>query len=65
MLGDGISDDDSGGKQRTNPERRDTGPLMHSPPSSKYLKHPKRRTARYPSGSRNQYLAKYLYREFF
>ena len=26
--------------KRTNPERRDTGPFTHSPPHSKYLKHP-------------------------
>jgi hypothetical protein len=29
----------------TNPESRDTGPCIHSPPSSKYLKHPVRRTS--------------------
>lgn len=28
----------------TNPERRDTGPFTHSPPSSKYLKQPVRNT---------------------
>lgn len=31
--------------KRAYPDRRETGPLIHSPPHSKYLKHPVRRTA--------------------
>ncbi len=34
-------------REETHPESNETGPRMHSPPRSKYLKHPVRRMARY------------------
>lgn len=39
----------SEGWMETHPESNETGPWMHSPPRSKYLKHPVRRMARYSS----------------
>ena len=38
------------GKMGTYPARRETGPRIQSPPSSKYLKQPLLNTARFASG---------------
>ena len=35
-----LQDQNWNDSKRTNPERRDIGPFKHSPPHSKYLKHP-------------------------
>ena len=35
-----LQDQNWSDNKRTNPERRDTGPVTHSPTHSKYLKHP-------------------------